>query len=198
MIAYIDGKLTYKDATHAVIDVHGVGYEIRISLQTFGAIQEGERCRLHTILHVKEDAHTLYGFLDRAEKKIFLDLTSVTGIGPNTALMMLSSLSAAEIQHSIVSEDIRTIQSIKGIGAKTAQRIVLELRDKMKKDVYLTPSSPTFAVTSNNTLRSEALSALTTLGIPRNIAEKSIESVLKREGAGITLEQLIKMALKAS
>ncbi|CAA9305920.1 MAG: RuvA [uncultured Cytophagales bacterium] len=198
MIAYIDGKLTYKDATHAVIDVHGVGYEIRISLQTFGAIQEGERCRLHTILHVKEDAHTLYGFLDRAEKKIFVDLTSVTGIGPNTALMMLSSLSAAEIQHAIVSEDIRTIQSIKGIGAKTAQRIVLELRDKMKKDVYLTPSSPTFAVTSNNTLRSEALSALTTLGIPRNIAEKSIESVLKREGAGISLEQLIKMALKAS
>ena len=198
MIAYIDGKLTYKDATHAVIDVHGVGYEIRISLQTFGAIQEGERCRLHTILHVKEDAHTLYGFLDRAEKKIFLDLTSVTGIGPNTALMMLSSLSAAEIQHSIVSEDIRTIQGIKGIGAKTAQRIVLELRDKMKKDVYLTPSSPTFAVTPNNTLRSEALSALTTLGIPRGIAEKSIESVLKREGAGITLEQLIKTALKAS
>ena len=198
MIAYIDGKLTYKDATHAVIDVNGVGYEIRISLQTFGAIQEGERCRLHTILHVKEDAHTLYGFLDRSEKKIFLDLTSVTGIGPNTALMMLSSLSAAEIQHAIVSEDIRTIQGIKGIGAKTAQRIVLELRDKMKKDVYLTPSSPTFAVTSNNTLRSEALSALTTLGIPRNIAEKSIESVLKREGAGISLEQLIKMALKAS
>jgi Holliday junction DNA helicase RuvA len=198
MIAYIDGKLTYKDATHAIIDVNGVGYEIRISLQTFGAIREGERCRLHTYLHVKEDGQTLYGFLDRSEKKIFLDLTSVTGIGPNTALMMLSSLSAAEIQHSIVSEDIRTIQSIKGIGAKTAQRIVLELRDKMKKDVYLTPASPTFAVTSNNTLRSEALSALTTLGIPRNIAEKSIESVLKREGAGVSLEQLIKMALKAS
>ncbi len=198
MIAYIDGKLTYKDATHAVIDVHGVGYEIRISLQTFGAIQEGERCRLHTYLHVKEDGQTLYGFLDRSEKKIFLDLTSVTGIGPNTALMMLSSLSAAEIQHAIVSEDIRTIQAIKGIGAKTAQRIVLELRDQMKKDIYLTPASPTFAVTSNNTLRSEALSALTTLGIPRNIAEKSIESVLKREGAGISLEQLIKMALKAS
>ncbi len=198
MIAYIDGKLTYKDAAHAVIDVNGVGYEIRISLQTFGTITEGERCRLHTHLHVKEDGHTLYGFLDRSEKKIFLDLVSVSGIGPNTALMMLSTLSATEIQHAIVSEDIRTIQAIKGIGAKTAQRILLELRDKIKKDLYLTPSSPALPVTSNNTLRNEALSALTTLGIPRNVAEKSIESILKREGNGITLEQLIKMALKTS
>jgi Holliday junction DNA helicase RuvA len=112
--------------------------------------------------------------------------------------MMLSTLSASEIQHAIVSEDIRTIQGIKGIGAKTAQRIVLELRDKIKKDVYLTPSSPALPVTSNNTLRNEALSALTTLGIPRNVAEKSIESVLKREGNQVTLEQLIKMALKTS
>ncbi len=147
---------------------------------------------------MKEDGHTLYGFLDRSEKKIFLDLVSVSGIGPNTALMMLSTLSATEIQHAIVSEDIRTIQAIKGIGAKTAERILLELRDKIKKDLYLTPSSPALPVTSNNTLRNEALSALTTLGIPRNVAEKSIESILKREGNGITLEQLIKMALKTS
>jgi Holliday junction DNA helicase RuvA len=111
---------------------------------------------------------------------------------------MLSTLSATEIQHAIVSEDIRTIQAIKGIGAKTAQRILLELRDKIKKDLYLTPSSPALPVTSNNTLRSEALSALTTLGIPRNLAEKSVEVILKREGNGITLEQLIKMALKSS
>ncbi len=197
MIAYIDGMLTYKDASHAVIDVNGVGYEIRISLQTYSALKEGEKCRLQTHFHVKEDAQTLYGFMDRAEKKVFLDLISVSGIGPNTALVMLSSASASGIQEAIATEDIRTIQSIKGIGAKTAQRIVLELRDKIKKDLYLTPSVTPVAVTSNNTLRSEALSALTTLGIPRNVAEKSIENVLKREGNQITLEQLIRQALKA-
>jgi Holliday junction DNA helicase RuvA len=197
MIAYIDGTLTYKDASYAIIDVQGVGYEIRISLQTYGALKEGEKCRLQTYLHVKEDAHTLYGFMDRAEKKVFLDLISVSGIGPNTALVMLSSASASGIQEAIASEDTRMIQSIKGIGTKTAQRVILELRDKIKKDLYLTPSVPSLPVTSNNTLRSEALSALTTLGIPRNVAEKSIESVLKREGNQITLEQLIRLALKA-
>ncbi len=196
MIAYIDGKLAHKEPAYVIIDVGGIGYELRISLQTYSAVSDGERCRLHTYLNIKEDAHTLYGFSEFAEKKLFLELISVYGIGPNTALVMLSSLSASEIEQAIVSENVALIQSIKGIGSKTAQRVVLELKDKIKKGLYLTSDTPTIAVTSNNTLRTEALSALTTLGIPKNVAEKSIEIILKKEGSQISLEQLIKQALK--
>lgn len=198
MIAYIEGRLTHKEPSYVIIDVNGVGYEIRISLQTYGNLPEGEKCRLHTHFHVREDAQLLYGFSDRAEKRIFLDLTSVSGIGTNTALMMLSSLSPSEIQQAIVSEDLRTIQGIKGIGVKTAQRVILELRDKMKKEMFLTSGTSAPPVTSHNTVRNEALSALTTLGIARNVAEKSIDTVLKREGDGLSLEQIIRMALKVS
>jgi Holliday junction DNA helicase RuvA len=195
MIAYIDGKLAYKDPTFVIIDVAGIGYHIKISLQTYTALKEGERCRLQTFLHIKEDAHTLYGFVENAEKKLFLDLISVSGIGPNTALMMLSSLSYAEIQQAIVSEDLRTIQSIKGIGSKTAQRVILELKDKMKKGTF-SGEIPNFPSPANNTIRNEALSALVTLGIPKNVAEKSIDTIIKQEGNQLSIEQLIKKALK--
>jgi Holliday junction DNA helicase RuvA len=195
MIAYIDGKLAYKDPTFVIIDVAGVGYHIKISLQTYSALKEGERCRLQTYLHIKEDAHTLYGFSENAEKRLFLDLISVSGIGPNTALMMLSSLSYAEIQQAIVSEDLRTIQSIKGIGSKTAQRVILELKDKIKKSMFA-GDVPNFPTTANNTIRNEALSALVTLGIPKNVAEKSIDTIIKQEGGQLSIEQLIKKALK--
>lgn len=196
MIAYIDGKLTYKDPTYVVIDIGGLGYHIKISLQTYGVLHEGERCRLHTFLHIKEDAHTLYGFAEHAEKRIFMELISVSGIGPNTALMMLSSLSSTEIQHAIVSEDIRTIQGIKGIGSKTAQRVILELKDRIKKGMYAGENIPNIAAPANNSIRGEALSALITLGIPKNVAEKSIDTIMKREGSQLSLEQLIKKALK--
>ena len=195
MIAYIDGKLTYKDPTYVIIDIGGLGYQIKISLQTYAALREGERCRLNTYQHIKEDAHTLYGFLENAEKRLFMELISVSGIGPNTAIMMLSSLSHAEIQNAIVTEDIRTIQSIKGIGSKTAQRVILELKDKIKKGVFA-GEIPNIAVSSNNSLRNEALSALVTLGIPKNVAEKSIDTIMKKEGQPLSLEQLIKKALK--
>jgi holliday junction DNA helicase RuvA len=197
MIAYIDGKLAYKDPTFVIIDVAGVGYHIKISLQTYSALKEGERCRLQTYLHIKEDAHTLYGFVENAEKRLFLELISVSGIGPNTALMMLSSLSYAEIQQAIVSEDLRTIQSIKGIGSKTAQRVILELKDKIKKGMFA-GDVPNFPSAANNTIRNEALSALVTLGIPKNVAEKSIDGILKQEGNQLSIEQLIKRALKPS
>ncbi len=198
MIAYIEGRLTHKEPAYVIIDVNGVGYEIRISLQTYSSLPEGEKCRLYTHFHVREDAQILYGFADRSEKKIFLDLMSVSGIGANTALMMLSSLSSIEIQQAIVSEDIRTIQSIKGIGSKTAQRVVLELRDKIKKDLYLTSGTTITPVTSSNSVRSEALTALVTLGIPRNVAEKSVDTVLKQNEGSLSLEQVIKLALKVS
>jgi Holliday junction DNA helicase RuvA len=197
MIAYIDGKLTLKDATYVIIETGGLGYHIRISLNTYSSMREGERCKLHTYLHIKEDAHTLFGFHELSEKKIFLNLISISGVGPTTAMMVLSSLGPSEIEQAIINEDVATIQSVKGIGGKTAQRIILELKDKIKKDT-LGSDSRSPSQNPYNTLRNEALSALVTLGIARNTAEKSIDSILKKEGNNISLEQLIKLALKTA
>ncbi|MFC5269202.1 Holliday junction branch migration protein RuvA [Adhaeribacter terreus] len=196
MIAYIDGKLTYKDPTYVIIDVGGIGYQIKISLNTFSSLKEGERCKLYTYLHIKEDAHTLFGFSDPAEKNVFLHLISISGVGPGTGLMIVSSLTVAEIQQAIVKEDVRTIQNVKGIGAKTAQRIILELKDKFRKESPIDAAA--FSVVSHNTNRNEALSALVTLGFAKNVAEKSLDAILKREGNHLSVEQLIKFALKSS
>jgi holliday junction DNA helicase RuvA len=197
MIAYIDGKLTYKDPTYVIIDVNGIGYQVKISLSTYSSLPDGERCKLHTYLHIKEDAHTLYGFTTPAEKDIFLLLISISGVGPNTGLMIISSLSVEEIQQAILREDVRTIQHVKGIGAKTAQRIILELKDKIKKEVLLSDSTPS-AGAAHNTVRSEALSALVTLGFAKNVAEKTLDIIIKREGGNLSVEELIKFALKSS
>jgi len=196
MIAYIDGKLTHKDPTYVIIDVNGIGYQIKISLNTYAKLVEGERCKLHTFLHIKEDAHTLYGFSEVAEKNVFLHLISISGVGPGTGLMIVSSLSVSEIQQAIVREDVRTIQNVKGIGAKTAQRIILELKDKFKKDTLTDGSINTSVV--HNTNRNEALSALITLGFVRTVAEKTLDAIIKREGNDLTVEELIKFALKSS
>jgi len=196
MIAYIDGKLTHKDPTYVIIDVNGIGYQIKISLNTYARLTEGERCKLHTFLHIKEDAHTLYGFSDIAEKNVFLHLISISGVGPGTGLMIVSSLSVSEIQQAIVREDVRTIQNIKGIGAKTAQRIILELKDKFKKDTFIDVGNNTVA--AHNTNRNEALSALITLGFVRTVAEKTLDAIVKREGNNLSVEELIKFALKSS
>lgn len=197
MITYIKGKLVHKDPTYVVIDVQGIGYHISISLTTFSAIKNQENCMLHTYLNIKEDSHTLYGFSDEAEKKVFLQLISISGVGPSTGLMVQSSLSASELQQAIINEDVNTIQSVKGIGAKTAQRIILELKDKLKKE-GISISDSTSSANSYNTVRSEALSALVTLGINKNIAEKTIDKILKSSGNEVTLEELIKLALKAA
>lgn len=197
MIAYIQGKLVHKEPTYAIIDVQGVGYHVNISLYTFGQLKDQEQCKLHTYLHIKEDSHTLYGFSDSEEKKIFLKLISISGVGPSTGLTIQSSLSPQELQQAILGEDVSTIQSVKGVGGKTAQRIILELRDKLKKE-ELIGTVAGIAPTSRNTLRSEALSALATLGIPKQVAEKSIDAILKSNGNNITLEELIKLALKNS
>ncbi|PIQ21329.1 MAG: Holliday junction branch migration protein RuvA [Cytophagales bacterium CG18_big_fil_WC_8_21_14_2_50_42_9] len=196
MIAYIDGKLTHKDPTYVIIDVNGIGYQIKISLNTYARLSEGERCKLHTFLHIKEDAHTLYGFSEIAEKNVFLHLISISGVGPGTGLMIVSSLSVSEIQQAIVREDVRTIQNIKGIGAKTAQRIILELKDKFKKDTIIDVGNNTVA--THNTNRNEALSALITLGFVRTVAEKTLDAIIKREGNNLSVEELIKFALKSS
>lgn len=197
MIAYLDGKLSYKDPSYVIIDVSGVGYQVKISLQTYAALHNtGERCKLHTLLIVREDSHTLFGFHDAEEKILFEDLTSVSGIGPSTALVMLSSLSSPEIKQAIVNEDVKTIQSIKGIGLKTAQRAIIELKDKLKKDNLISGVTPNIFNTENAKVRNESLAALVMLGIPRATAEKSIDTILKREGNDITVEQLIKLALR--
>ena len=197
MIAYLKGKLAYKDPARVIIDVQGVGYEVKISLHTYASLQEGETCQLFTYLHIKEDAHTLFGFKELAEKKMFLDLTSISGVGPGTGLMILSSLNPQEVQQAILNEEVRTIQSVKGVGAKTAQRIILELKDKIGKTDGVMANMPINAP-SHNTLRNEALSALVTLGINRSVAEKNLSTILKNSTQDLTLEELIKRALKSS
>lgn len=194
MIAYLKGKLVHKEPTHVIIDVGGIGYQAFISFNTFSEIKEKEDIRLATYLHVREDAHILYGFASDEERVMFLNLISVNGVGPNTAMVVLSSLSPAELKSAILREDAATLQAVKGIGGKTAQRLILELKDKLRKAPSEGPATIPGMV--NNTLRSEALTALMTLGIARSAAERSIDSVLKRLGNTVSLEDLVKQALK--
>ena len=197
MIAYIEGKLTWKDPTFVIIDTGGIGYEIKISLSTYAAIKDLDRCKLHTYLHVKEDSHTLFGFSEPVEKKVFLSLISISGVGPGTGLMVLSSLSAGELREAIVNGDVSTIQSVKGIGAKTAQRIVLELKDKLAKE-NLGDNYAIIQQKSHNTIKNEALSALMTLGYTKGVAAKTIDGILKDSKRDISLEELIRLALKTA
>ena len=197
MIAYIEGKVTYKDPACVVLETGGIGYNIKISLSTYSFLKDAERAKLHTVLSIKEDSHTLFGFSEPNEKKVFLLLNSISGVGPSTALMVLSSLSVREIENAIVSEDVKLIQSVKGIGLKTAQRIILELKDKVKKEGLGNGQGGIQSGVSYNTIRSEALSALQTLGIAKNIAEKAIDQLIKFDN-NITLENLIRQALKTA
>ncbi|HHL52422.1 MAG TPA: Holliday junction branch migration protein RuvA [Flammeovirgaceae bacterium] len=197
MIAFIKGRLVHKEATHVVIDVGGVGYHIFVSLYTYSQIKDREDCLLYTYFHVKEDIQALYGFLNETDKQFFMDLISVSGIGPNTALVMQSSLTTDELKTAIVSEDVTTIQGIKGIGAKTAQRVILELKDKLKKQ-GISADTVDFSGKIDNNMREEALSALVMLGISKAAAQKSIDAVLRKSENNITLEELIKRALQPS
>jgi len=192
MIEFLNGKLVEKTPTYIVIECHGLGYFVNISLHTYSRIEELENCKVFTHLSIKEDAHTLYGFSEIEERKLFRDLISVSGIGANTARMMLSSLSPSEIQQAIVQGNHVLLQSIKGIGNKTAQRVVIDLKDKLtKKDGATLLNLP-----SNNKMKDEALSALLTLGFPRNTIEKTLELITKQAGEIQNIEQLIKLALK--
>ncbi len=192
MYAYIDGKLVFKSPSYVVIDAGGVGYHINISLNTYSLLGSSERCKLYTWLHVKEDGHSLYGFADEGERRLFLHLISISGIGPNTGRMMLSSITPVEIQAAIISGNVALIQRIKGIGPKSAQRVILELQDKLRKEG---PDTLT-AAPLNKTVKDEALSALVMLGFARNAAEKVLDQELNKNGGEITVEQLIKFALK--
>ncbi len=193
MYAYIDGKLSFRCPTYVVIEAGGVGYHINISLNTFSSIQDQERCKLYTWLHVKEDAHTLYGFAEEGERRLFLHLISVSGIGPNTGRMMLSSITPQEIQQAIVNGDVPLIQRIKGIGPKSAQRLILELQDKLKREGY----DSLISIPKNHTVKDEALSALIMLGFAKNAAEKALDQAINQSNGSLTVEALIKIALKS-
>ncbi|MEE1946886.1 Holliday junction branch migration protein RuvA [Pedobacter sp. KR3-3] len=192
MYDYIDGKLAFKCPTYVVVEAGGVGYHINISLNTYSALPQTERCKIYTWLHVKEDAHTLYGFADEGERRLFLHLISVSGIGPTTCRMMLSSITPVEIQNAIIQADVALIQRIKGIGAKSAQRIVLELQDKLKKE----GTDSLISVPQHNTIKDEALSALIMLGFGKQVAEKALDNAVKNATQDLTVEQMIKIALK--
>lgn len=199
MITYLRGKLVHKDPTYVVIDISGVGYHVKISLQTYSKIKDEEQIMLLTFLHIKEDAHTLYGFKEESEKKLFLNLISISGVGPNTGLMILSSLSSEELEQAIIQEDFKTIQNVKGVGVKTAQRIILELKDKVRKDTLLDHViHPVGFMHPSNKIREEALKALITLGFPKASAEKNIAAALKKTGNEISLEELIKASLRST
>jgi len=191
MITHIKGRLVEKNPTDVVIDCKGVGYFLNISLHTFSQIPDTEEVKLFTQLLVREDSHTLYGFSTVEEREVFNLLISVSGVGASTARTMLSSLTPELIRDAILSEDIVTIQSVKGIGSKTAQRVVLDLKDKIIKVYGSLPNSSK----SSNTNRNEALSALETLGFARKQAEKACDAVLKQQPQA-TIEEIIKQALK--
>ncbi|TCD02629.1 Holliday junction branch migration protein RuvA [Pedobacter psychroterrae] len=192
MYDYIDGRLTFKCPAYIVVEAGGIGYHLNISLNTYSSLANEERCKVYVWLHIKEDAHTLYGFAEEGERRLFLHLISVSGIGPNTGRMMLSSITPNEIQTAIVNADLPLIQRIKGIGVKSAQRLVLELQDKLKKE----GSGSLIAAPLNNTIKEEALSALMMLGFAKPASEKAIENALKTGGTDLSIEQMIKLALK--
>jgi len=195
MITYLQGTFAEIDPTYLVVDINGLAYHVNISLTTYSHVKNLKAGKIHTHLHVKEDAHALYGFFELSERKRFKQLISISGVGPTTGLMVLSSLTAEELHSAIVNSDVKTISSVKGIGQKTAQRIILELKDKLSKEEL---ANRDVAITLNpgNTLKSEALSALTTLGIGKPAAEKTIDKILNEKGDEISLEELIKLALK--
>jgi len=193
MIAFLRGNFTYKSPALVHIDVAGVGYELQISLNTYSRIEALESGILLTYLHIREDAHTLFGFFDKAEKDLFIQLIGISGVGAATARMMLSSMKPEEITRAILQGNSKQLETIKGIGKKSAERIVLELRDKLgkSKEENINISSLT-----NNTLEQDALNALITLGIARPAAENAIKKVLNEGPGAEKIEDVIKKALK--
>ncbi len=192
MIHHLNGRLIEKSPTHAVIECGGVGYFVNISLHTFSALGEDENVRLLTHLVVREDAHTLYGFHQEDERTVFLKLISVSGVGASTGRMIISSMSPDEVKTAILGGDVKAIQSVKGIGAKTAQRIIVDLQDKIGAVTGGTEIIPL----GGNTAKLEALSALSSLGFDKTKANKTLETILKQHGSDQSVEALIKMALK--
>jgi len=191
MINYINGEITELTPTIAVVETNGIGFTVNITLSTYSELLNTRRCKLYIYEAIREDAHILYGFLAKNERELFLLLISVSGVGANTARMILSSLSVAELQGAIANENFTTLKNIKGIGLKTAQRIVVDLKDKIRKIEGFDNST----ISAQNNVQSEALSALTTLGFQQASSQKVLEKIFK-ENPSTTVEQAIKLALK--
>ncbi|MDP4260903.1 MAG: Holliday junction branch migration protein RuvA [Bacteroidota bacterium] len=191
MIAYLKGDFVHKTPALVQVDVNGIGYEVQISLHTYSRIQNLEKGTLYTHLLIREDAHILFGFFEVAEKEMFQQLIGVSGIGASTARVMLSYMKPEELVRAIITADIRALEGIKGIGKKTAERIVLELRDKLAKQ----PLEANISPMKNNTLHQDALNALTALGINRLAAEQALNKVLVNE-PNLPVEELIKKTLR--
>jgi Holliday junction DNA helicase RuvA len=191
MIAYLKGEFTLKTPAAVQIEVNGVGYEVQISLNTYSKIQNQDKGILYTHLLIREDAHVLFGFFDHLEKEMFQQLISVSGIGASTARVMLSYMKPDELARAIIGSDLRALEAIKGIGKKTAERLVLELRDKLAKH----PPESNISPMKNNTLQQDALNALTALGINRLAAEQALSKILANE-PHLTVEELIKKTLR--
>ena len=191
MITHIKGRLSEKSPTNVVIETNGIGYWVNISLTTFSQIPDQESIKLYTHLQIKEDSHSLYGFYTLKEREIFSLLISVSGVGTSTARTMLSSLNPEQVIDAISSNNVSIVQSVKGIGSKTAQRLIIELRDKVLKIYDIDEAF----VNSNNTVREEALSALEVLGINKKSAERLVDKTIK-DNLDITVEEIIKETLK--
>ena len=191
MISFLKGDFVFKSPAVVHVDVNGVGYEVQISLNTYSKIQNLDKGTLHTCLLIREDAHILYGFFDRAEKEMFLLLISVSGVGASTARIMLSYMKPDDISRAIVNGDAKTLESVKGIGKKTAERLVIELRDKLAKH----PAETNISTLKHNTLHADALNALLALGINRQAADQAIQKAMAT-APGVPVEDLIKIALR--
>lgn len=196
MIDYIKGELTEINPAYAVVEAGGIGYDVQITLTTYTAIQQQKSIKLYIYESIREDAHVLYGFLTPGERQLFLLLISVSGIGANTARMIMSSYSAQEIQDMIATGNVRALNSIKGIGSKTAQRIIVDLKDKIVKLGIAAPGQPAVAaMPANSAVKDEAVAALVMLGFPAAASQKTVDKILQ-EQPDIRVELLIKLALK--
>lgn len=196
MIAFVQGNFAVKTPAIVIVEANGVGYELHISLNTYADIQALDKGLLHTYYHVREDAHTLFGFSQEAEKALFIQLISVSGVGATTARMMLSSVKPEELIRAITSGNTKTLEGIKGIGKKSAERIILELKDKLGKSSITGSISQNNTSFAGNTIEQDALNALVSLGIGRTVAESAIQRVMKADPTN-QVEDLIKKALKS-
>jgi len=194
MYAYLKGEIAYKSPAFIVIDVQGVGYHVNIPLSTFTAIQGLERATIYTHLIVREDAHTLFGFATQTERSLFVQLIGVTGVGATTAQLILSSMTVDEVRSAVIGEQAHVLQHVKGIGAKTAKQIILDLKSKLVKEA---PDGGVMLPALDNVVREEALSALMALGFTRIAVQKALNAVMKDNPAAIKVEDVIKLALKA-
>ncbi len=194
MFEYIQGKIVSRHPTHVVIETGGVGYFLNITLHSYDQITEGKDEKIFTWLQVREDAHLLWGFTDPAEREVFLALVSISGIGPNTARLILSGMTPDECKQAILTDNVLAFRQVKGVGPKTAQRVIIELKDKILKiggDQLIVKTG-----TDKNKSMAEALSALITLGFVKNQAEKALNQIAKDEGKDLPTESLVRMALR--